>query len=204
MIEPENPQSPIKKRGIIQTIKDFYWALQPVFWSHHPMCEKYKDHSIHLFNKDLCIGCFVGFPSGYIMLFIGYVTGLFGLFDTMQLWYIGLALVSVYLLSIFGLMKSKKMKIFSKILIGSGAAFLVAAVFSYPDPFGVKLVITFLIIGLLLSVINIIRLLKMNRKCKKCEYKRDLDHCPGFGKIIEQMSEKGFHSTPEKKIKISK
>jgi hypothetical protein len=199
------PAEPIKKkRGFFQTVRDFYWALQPIFWTHHPMCSYYKDHTIHLFNKDLCIGCFVGIPSGFLMLFIGSITGLFDMFNTKQLWSIGFVMISVYFLSIFGLTNSKKIKITTKIIIGSGAGFIVAAIFSYPDIFIIKLIVSIVVIGGLLSLINVIRLLKMNRTCKKCEYKRDLDHCPGFSKIIQQLAEKGFHSEPEKKNKANK
>lgn len=190
---------PRKKRNFIQTIKDLYWALQPVFWSHHPLCDQYKDHTIRLFNKDLCMGCFVGFPSGYVMLFLGSITGLFKIFNTMQLWYIGLVLLSFYFFNIFGIIKSKLMRIFIKILLGFGAAFMIAAVFSYQYPLNMKIMLTFLLIGALLAGINIIRFIKMKRKCKRCEYKGDLKHCPGLSKIIEQLTEKGF-STNKKEI----
>ncbi|MHA1339417.1 MAG: hypothetical protein ACTSRZ_04735 [Promethearchaeota archaeon] len=180
-------ESNIRKRGIIKKLKDFYWAMQPVFWTHHPTCDKYKGHTIHLFKKDLCIGCFVGIPSAIIMLIIGYIFPIFESFSTTNLIRISIILMSFYLLSIIGLTSYKPLKIVTKVIIGSGAAFFIAAIFSYEMPIFYKVFFTLLFNQAVLFFINAIRGLKMLHKCKKCEFKKNWNDCPGFREVNRKL-----------------
>ena len=190
--ENKNIKFQLSKKSFIQKIKDFYWAFQPIFWTHHPLCEKFKNHTFHLFNKDLCIGCFIGIPSSIIMLIIGNLFSIFNSLSSEILFKTSLILMSFYLLSLFGLTRTKTLKIISKIPIGIGAAFFIAWIFSLKIGLFYKYFFTFIFIQLFLFIINAIRGLKMIIKCKKCEYKKDWDNCPGFLEVNNKMKLKGF------------
>jgi hypothetical protein len=175
--EPNPP-----KQSFWQKLKLGFKAIKPIITSHHPLCGKFQDHTFHLFGRDWCIGCYIGYPSGILMLLIGYLTGLFAIIPSRLLWTIGGILMSSYLLSIVGLTKIRWIKIVSKIPLGFGAAFVIAAIFSYETKFWVNFLIAFFFLQTFLTIINIKRAIEMRKTCKKCEFKDD-HYCPGMGPI---------------------
>ncbi|MHA1727654.1 MAG: hypothetical protein ACTSWY_02855 [Promethearchaeota archaeon] len=178
--------------SIWKKIRVIISAFKPVLLSHHPLCEKFENHSFKLFGKKFCIGCFIGYPSGIIMLIVGYTFGVFSLFSVASLLLIGISLFSVYLLSIFGLTKYKKIKIFSKIPVGAGAAFLIAGIFSFPLNFWINFLIAFFLIQGLVGLMTIKRKKELTETCLKCEWKNDWDHCPGMRDIQNALRRAGF------------
>ena len=61
-------------------IKRFFLYLRsfgPLFLSHHPECERFKEHTINIGRIKLCIGCFVGYPTAilgiYMLSFLNYI-----------------------------------------------------------------------------------------------------------------------------------
>jgi len=176
------------KRSFKEKIQMHYRALKPILLSHHPLCDKFQggNHTFRLFNKDLCIGCFITYPTALIFYIIGYVSGLFSFFSTPTLWYFGFGGCSIYILSILGLAKKKKIKIFTKIIIGIGIAFCVAALWSLPYTFKTRfiLVLLFFMIGHIF--INSMRTWDIYKTCNACEYKFDWKNCPGMSYLIPE------------------
>lgn len=180
-----------KKIGFFRSFKNQILRFKPILLSHHPICGKFEEHTFHLFGRDFCIGCFIGFPSGIIMLILGYVLDIFSSLSSISLWIIGLILLSSYLLSIFGLTKYKKIKIASKIFIGGGGAFFIAAIFSYPMMFIIKFILSIILVQVITIVLNLKRWLEIRETCKQCEYKSDWENCPGMNFAYS------FHRNPE-------
>jgi hypothetical protein len=171
-----------------ERLKIFLSALKHIFTSHHPKCDQYKEHTFHLFGRDWCIGCYVGYPSGIIMLLVGYLTGLFSLLSTKTLWIIGGAMMSTYLLSIIGLTKIRWIKIVSKIPLGVGAAFVIAAFFSYDVPFWVSFLFSLVILQTFIILINVKRAIETRKTCNNCEFKGDHNNCPGMRSVMEKLN----------------
>ncbi|TFG18247.1 MAG: hypothetical protein EU530_09555 [Promethearchaeota archaeon] len=177
-----------KKIKFGMKIKLAIQAIKPIITSHHPLCDQYKEHSFHLFGRDWCIGCYIGYPSGILMLLIGYLTGLFQMLETSTLFITGASLMGSYILSVVGLTKIRWIKIFSKIPLGIGAAFLIAGLFSLSGPIWLSFLLSFLLIQIFLTIINVKRALEMKKTCADCEYASNHDKCPGMHPIMEKLN----------------
>ena len=179
------------KRSFKEKIQRHYRALKPILLSHHPLCDEFQggNHTFRLFNKDFCIGCFITYPTAFIFYIIGYLSGLFSLLSTPNLWYFGFGGCSIYLLSIFGLAKKKTIKIFTKIIIGIGIAFCVAALWSLPYEFGTKFILAsiFFMVGHIF--INSMRARNLYKTCRACKYDFDWGICPGMSSIVPENQE---------------
>ncbi|MCP4764113.1 MAG: EscU/YscU/HrcU family type III secretion system export apparatus switch protein [archaeon] len=180
----ENNMKP-KESKIWNQIREILSRFKPIMLSHHPLCEQFENHTLNLFGKKYCIGCFIGYPSGILMLVIGLFFDIFSLFTTFELWIIGFTLFSAYLLSIFNFFDRKALKIVQKIVLGIGAAFIVAAILSNPGIFWVKLLISFTLIQFLVILIGLKRIFEIRKICKECMYESDWKKCPGL-KILYQ------------------
>ena len=185
-IDAEEAQ--VTKMKLGTKIKLAYQAIKPIITSHHPLCEQYKDHSFHLFGRDWCIGCYIGYPSGILMLLVGYLTGLFQSLDISTLFIIGASLMGSYILSIVGLTKIRWIKITSKIPLGAGAAFLIAALLNFSSLTWLGVLLSFLLIQAILIVINVKRAVEMKKTCAECEYESDHNNCPGMHPVMEKLN----------------
>jgi hypothetical protein len=181
-----------KKPTIFKKIADFFYVMRPIMLSHHPICEEYNDHSFRMFGRDFCIGCFIGYPSAIIALIIGYLSGLFFLFNGTILLLIGIVFNLSYLLSIFGLTKRKPIKIVSKILIGIGSAFVIAAIMTIPLLIYLRLFIVLIFTQIVTAIMGLKRQKEMNKICNACEYQNNRNICPGMGVIQQNMKRLGF------------
>ncbi len=180
---------PIRKKTSFKVkVRRIFEAIKPIITSHHPKCEQYQDHTFHLFGRDWCIGCYVGYPSGIFMLIIGFTTGLFTNLPSRTLWVVGGCMMTTYLFSIFGLTKTRWTKIVSKIPLGFGAAFVIGAIFSYEIKIWLSLLFSFLFLQFFLTIINIKRALEMRKTCNNCEYKEEHNKCPGMHPIMERLN----------------
>jgi hypothetical protein len=184
-----NSEDDVPKKMKLRTkIKLTFQAIKPIITSHHPLCEQFKDHTFHLFGRDWCIGCYIGYPSGILMLLIGNLTGLFSALSTNTLWIIGGCLMATYILSIVGLTKIRWIKIVSKIPLGFGVAFLIAAIFSYPIQFWISFLLSFFLIQIFISIISIKRAFEMKKTCTACEFESDRNNCPGMHPVMEKLN----------------
>lgn len=122
------------------------------------------------------------------MFLVGQLTGLFNLLPTRTLWIIAGALMSTYLLSIVGLTKIRWIKIVSKIPLGAGAAFVIAAFFSYDVAFWVSFLFSFVLIQIFLTIISVKRAIEMRKTCGTCEFESTKNDCSGLRAVSEELN----------------
>ncbi|QEE14651.1 hypothetical protein DSAG12_00464 [Promethearchaeum syntrophicum] len=184
----ENRIDPVAKRSFKERMQRHYRALKPILLSHHPLCDEFQggNHTFRLFNKDFCIGCFITYPTAFIVYILGYLSGLYSVLSTPTLWYFGFGGCSIYLLTIFGLAKKKTIKIFTKIIIGIGIAFCVAAIWSLIYDFGTKLILTLIYFMVGHLFINSMRAWNLYKTCRACKYDFDWGICPGMSSIVPE------------------
>ncbi|WP_457916864.1 hypothetical protein [Candidatus Lokiarchaeum ossiferum] len=173
-------------KNLIAKIRLHLRALRPILLSHHPLCETFSNdmHTFKIGHRKLCIGCFITYPTALVFYLIGSLSGLFNIFTTPQLWYFGFGLCGIYLFSILGLTKTKKIKMITKFLIGCGIAFCVAAIWSLSHPIRLRLIVIGIYFLIGHAFINTMRLLDIYRTCHKCEYDCDWQRCPGMSSIL--------------------
>ena len=176
-----------RELGIISKIRNIFCAIKPILTSHHPLCDQFKNHTFNISGREFCIGCFIGYPSGIIVLLVGYLFNIFQFMQTGLLWIIGFILISIYIASTFHSSDAKKIKIFSKVFMGSGVAFLIAAIFSYSWDLWIKFLTIFVVINIILGLLSFKRLKGIKKTCTNCEWKNNWRDCPGMQIIYHNL-----------------
>ena len=120
MPEISSNGSHIKTKNLNQNFFQKYGSL---LLSHHPDCEKFKNHTIKIGSMRFCIGCFIGYPTAIIGILLFNVFKIYLLLDSITLLVCGIILLSFFLLSPLNLTKRKGIKIFQKFCIGLGSIF---------------------------------------------------------------------------------
>jgi len=169
-------------------------CFTPLLLSHHPECEKFKDHTINIGKTKLCIGCFVGYPSAFIGIFILFLTNLAFIISSQFLIIIGTFMMSVFFLSPLRLITNKKQKIFQKIIIGFGGAFLFWGIINLPNPPYIRIILTFCILVGILSILNFYHGYNFLKKCYRCNLPFNWGRCSGFTSIQNNLEKKGLNN----------
>jgi cation transport ATPase len=181
--------SPIRLRI---SIRQVYYSVKPMLLSHHPSCEEYKNHTITLFGKKWCIGCFVGMPIVVLVFLIGVFGKIMNKYSNFQLWMVGIIIFTVsYAMKGYKYVKPLKklneraVKIIAKIFLGIGVGIMLGTVYIHTPESDFKLLIFYLIFQGIFIITEILHLFGMYSECKQCEYKADWDNCPGMKASME-------------------
>ncbi|TFG21494.1 MAG: hypothetical protein EU529_13425 [Promethearchaeota archaeon] len=189
-------------REKLKAITTYLKCMKPILLSHHPECEKFeKNHTINIGKYRFCIGCYVGYPSALIGIFVILFLNLVEIFNSFCFLITSLVLISTFVLSPLNLTRIKAIKIIQKFLIGLGAAFLFWYIFTLQNPFFLNFFYFILVFGFLIILLNVYHGYSFHKICKKCEYSMDWNNCPGFKKINECLEKHNLNftfSTPEK------
>lgn len=162
--------------------------------AHHPKCEEFQDDTLIIKNTQLCIGCFIAIPSFIVTLIIGVITKLFVILSVKNLFIIGIILVSGYLLGKIPLSSHlgvKIIKIISKLMVGTGGAFLVGILWHFPFSRLGRIIMIIVILEFAFFGHGLLRTVSIYRTCKKCDFKLEWRQCPGMKDITFQL-DKGF------------
>lgn len=160
----------------------------PFFLSHHPECENFKGHTINCGKIRLCIGCFIGYPTAIITIF------LLGIFDKNNLFssdfflILSFVFLGTFFLSVLNLTKIKIIKIIQKFLIGLGAALLFNWLMERPSSRSVNLRTTSVIFYGILILLNLYHAYGILGSCYRCKTPFNWGVCSGFCKIRERMN----------------
>ena len=152
--------------------------LNPLLLSHHPNCEKYKDHTFLLGKYRFCIGCFIGYPSSFLVFIIGiFVFPRYLLLSKISL-YLALVGFSTIFLNLFQIFEKKKKKIFHKLLLGASVGIILSYQFVNNSFFDINRYLgLFLSTNVLFIPIMLIHGLKMNKICDNCLISEDPLNC---------------------------
>ena len=92
-----------------------------LLFSHHPACSQFQDHTLNFSKIQLCIGCFIGYPSALLSIILGsyFIYPLIS--QKIYILLFGISLFSFQFLSLTKITEIKPIKIIQKFLIGFGA-----------------------------------------------------------------------------------
>ncbi|MFW9965929.1 MAG: hypothetical protein ACFFEA_02120 [Candidatus Thorarchaeota archaeon] len=178
-------------RGLIlrQPLK-FLRVVGPLLSSHHPFCSVYEGHLFTLRGRKWCIGCFFNSLSFFMALGLLIVSSIAVPFmiDRSYLFWGGAFFVLVsFVMSALHLTDSKKLKVISKLILGSSFACISWAIL-LADSLTSNLELKFaLILTLYLAVVAVLgyrRIVEIEKECKACEYDMRWSKCPGFRDIL--------------------
>ena len=156
---------------VFSQTKDLIKKYGHLFFSHHPSCSHYEDHTLNFpkLRLRLCIGCFIGYPSALISILLG----IYFIYPAIsQKIYILLFCIFLFLfqfLSLTKLTEIKPIKITQKFLIGFGAGqVLVVSYNLFQGSVLVKLIGVWGIMLILMGPIGFLHYRTMRDTCENC------------------------------------
>ena len=117
-----------QKKSFTQQLKKFFSAIRPIITSHHPLCEQFENHTFRIFGRDFCIGCFIGYPVGFLTIILIYLFNLPSLIAPYAFFIISVVSGLIYVFISKFFTESRKVKISSKFSIGVGSGFLISSI----------------------------------------------------------------------------
>lgn len=180
-------------RKIIRHPAFFAKSLMPFILSHHPECDQYKNDYIIVKGVKLCIGCTFVISTALLMFIIDLFVDLWGLYLVkyhVLFLVLGLSIEALYYTGLGR--ENKKIKIFSKIVLGA----IIACIFIYilhANASTTAKAITFIYTYMLINaIISGTRIIHIERKCKKCTEYKDFPLCSGFRELLLKLENRGF------------
>lgn len=181
----------------ISKFKIFFIHLSS-FWhiilSHHPECDKFKGHTINIGKIHLCIGCYIGYPSAIIGIFLIDALNLNQIIPHPYLLIIGIILLSTFALSLLNLTNIKIVKIIQKIAIGFGSSFIFWWIWGQNTSTQEKIFTIFIVFGLILTVLNLYHVYGFVKKCYKCSTPFLWGECGGFETITRRLEKYNLYN----------
>ncbi len=179
-----------------KNLKTFVSDIKPIILSHHPKCDKFKNHTINIKGKDICIGCLAFYPTFFISLLVYFIFGIF--FPLTFSLILGISMLSSILFSYFDLLKSKFSKFLSKAVLALGVFFIFSFIYEVVNSFWIRLLL-FLGFFIALLILNYLRILAMLTLCGNCEFRDKSYFCHGFRKVYTNLIRDGFINAPKGK-----
>jgi hypothetical protein len=178
-------------RQVLHRPLHFLRTLGPLLTAHHPFCSQYDLHTISFRHRKWCIGCFFNSTSFFISFAILYVLWILTPFFINRFWLLYGGFVGVlvsFLMSAFHLTENKRIKLFSKLILGFSFAAICLSILIYGGDISFMLVEKALLIWLFYLPLVAIMIFKRTREiiqtCESCEYKMRWSKCPGFKDLI--------------------
>ena len=176
------PSEPLALEDNDQSIWSKLKRMDKDFWlSHHPRCEKFKEHTFTAFGRRLCIGCFIGYPA--TILGLVFATKLIKISEDYSklIFGLGIGLILTFLLSFTSLTEIKSVKMTQKFLMGFGSGCLLTYLFYYPGiPAALRWAMVLFTAFNLNFIMNVIHYRSHNKVCDDCEAEPHEEGCSGY------------------------
>jgi hypothetical protein len=154
-----------------------------LFLRHHPECTRYSHHTFGLSGQQVCMGCFIVYPVGFISLLSLVIGGVlapeFALYtlDALALYAAGFALVTPKVAAkLVPGQRAHRTRVVTKTLLAVGLAFVALPFFFHP---GARLLTVGLFFGFLLPYVGH-KMLTVVDECEGCPYEETFPNCPGM------------------------
>jgi len=163
-------------------------AFWPLLLSHHPECDKFNNHTINIGKLRFCIGCFIGYPTAILGIFLIDILNISNIIPTDYFLIISIFLISTFFMSPLHLTRVKFVKIIQKFLIGLGSSFLFWWIWSLPNPPLTNYFIFIYTFSIILGVLNFYHVWGFLSKCYKCDTPFSWGKCNGFDTIRSNLT----------------
>ncbi|MFX0064665.1 MAG: hypothetical protein ACFFC7_21035 [Candidatus Hermodarchaeota archaeon] len=145
--------------------------------SHHPHCKLFSNHTIQIKGIPVCLGCLCAYPSAVFSFMFALAIQFYLSFPIQLYILVTVMFASLVIFQIIDFFQSQRLKIASKISLGTASGLWFFIIFSFENINRLLLLTAFL--GVLL-IFSIIRIKKMLRTCHECYYQATWHVCPGF------------------------
>jgi len=159
-----------------------YFDNNPFLLAHHPSCDTFSNHILNVRGWQLCLGCFVIYPSAAIALALLFFLSDFHSIDYLIAFYLALAMFGVNSVRkiIYKDNLPKKVQVVFRVVLGISLAFILYSMWLAPRPE------QYVIIGLFLAIAigyNLFNSKKMLKICKECNQYPDFPKCEGLNNV---------------------
>jgi len=168
----------------------YFRSAYPHLLSHHPHCKYYDKDVLHIGKLKLCWGCIVTYPTMIIALVLITAFGWYREFAWWQFFIAGIVFGSFELISLWRKGRGLRHRTI-KFFLGLGLAFMTVGVFTIPIHLIFRSII-YLYLYMAAGLLGSLRIIAMERKCKKCPWKGNWYRCPGFGELNSRLEEQGM------------
>jgi hypothetical protein len=175
----------------------------PLVLRHHPECTRYSHHTFGLYGQQVCMGCFIVYPVGFVslssLLLARLLAPEFPLFDadTLALYAAGLGLAGPKVVAkLLPGHRSHPTRVGTKVLLAVGLALVAFPFFFRP---GARLSSLALFLGFLIPYVGYKALTAVD-ECKGCPYEEEFPNCPGMefdGNIVDPERQYALESEEE-------
>ena len=156
------------------------FSFWPLMLSHHPECDRFKEHTLNFGKVHLCIGCFIGYPTAIIGIILISFFKLSSVIHYPTFLIIGIGLLSTFCLSIINLTKFKIIKILQKMLMGIGGSFIFWWIWYSNSTEQMRLFTFYFIFSLIIGILNLYHAYGFFIKCYRCNTPFAWGSCSGF------------------------
>jgi hypothetical protein len=168
----------------------YFKHAHPYLLSHHPHCKYYAKDFLKIGKWRFCWGCIVTYPT-FIAVLIGLLLlGIHNDFTWWQFIIAGVIFGSFELISLWrkgtGL-RHRTIKFF----LGIGLALTTIGVFTIPIHLAFRIVIYFYLY-MMAGLFGSLRIIAMEKKCRKCRWKGNWYRCPGFEELNSSLEKEGL------------
>jgi hypothetical protein len=178
----------------------FLKVTDPFVTAHHPVCNHFDEHIVTIHRRSWCIGCtfnIISFFGAMLVLFIVWLLNPIFLSRFYLFWGGVVASVAYFVISLSSITDGRKrVKIFSKFLLGSGFAGICWSILLIDgllaDYLAFKLTFILILYFGFITVLNTKRSLEIFKECRDCEFRMRWSKCPGFRGIACRLIEEGF------------
>ncbi|MBN1390682.1 MAG: hypothetical protein JXA22_08590 [Candidatus Thermoplasmatota archaeon] len=167
-------------------------ASYPYLLSHHPLCRYYDGDVLHVGKWRVCWGCIVTYPTMLCAIAAIVVLGLHHELSWWQFMLSGLVLGSFELISLWRKGRGLRHRTI-KFFLGLGLASMTIGVFSIPVHLVFRMLI-FIQLYIVAGMLGSFRIVKMEKKCRRCPWKGNWFRCPGFRELNERLGGEGPRS----------
>ncbi|WP_457557261.1 hypothetical protein [Candidatus Harpocratesius sp.] len=149
-------------------------------FSHHPPCSHFQDHTFRIGKYHFCIGCYIGYPAGFLGVLLGYLILLQNWMPNIVLLFFGLiGFVLGYIPSFFHWIHKKLLKMSQKLIMGISGGILLFSIYKIlpVSPF-FKFLNTFFAFNIIMAPVFLKHYFSMRNICDACPDKLEPKKCP--------------------------
>jgi hypothetical protein len=193
-------------RRVIRHPLLFLKLIDPFVTAHHPVCTHFDKHVVTIHGRRWCIGCTfnsISFFGTMLVFFVVWLLDSAFLSRFYLFWGGVIASVVYFLFSLSSIIdERKRVKVFSKFLLGSGFAGICWSILLIDGLLSEYLTFKLMFIVILylgfITILNVKRSLEIFKECRDCEFKMRWSKCPGFRSIACKLVEERFVSPASK------
>ncbi|MBW1692433.1 MAG: hypothetical protein JRJ70_17175 [Deltaproteobacteria bacterium] len=163
---------------------------KPYLLSHHPHCKYYSKDVLKIGKYRFCWGCIVTYPTMVSSMILFLLLDFQNKFAWWEFVIAGIIFGSYEFISLWRKGSGLRHRII-KFLLGIGLALTTIGVFTIPIHLFFRILI-FIQLYMMAGLLGSLRMVAMEKKCRKCKWKGNWYKCPGFEELNRELKKRNL------------